>query len=167
MDTCHLRLLVMPAIGHLILVTAWHLAIESGIFPAEIMHNRTAVGVVYKSSALCPYPEGPCNCTNVTANTSVHTCKPWAAQNFPFGSEFAFDTTGQEEVYVWARWDRLPALQCSYHFRNSKSTSYLNLQCNPNDLEPRIVGNSCPVILIRYGSCDAACPFTCFCPRRH
>ena len=59
--------------------------------------------MIYKSSAPCPYPQGPCDCTNVTADTSVHTCKPWAAQRFPFGSEFAFDTTGQEEVYVWAR----------------------------------------------------------------
>ena len=71
--------------------------------------------MVYKSSAPCPYPEGPCDCANVTASASVHTCKPWAAQRFPFGSEFAFDTTGQEEVYVWARWDGLSAPQCAYH----------------------------------------------------
>ena len=25
----------------------------------------------------------------------------WARQRFPYGSEFAFDTTGQEEVVVW------------------------------------------------------------------
>ena len=25
----------------------------------------------------------------------------WAKQIFPFGSEFNFDTTGQEEVYIW------------------------------------------------------------------
>ena len=70
---------------------------------AEIMYNRTAVGVVYNSSAPCPYPEGPCSCTNGSDETSVHSCKPWETQRFPFGSEFAFDTTGQEEVYIWAR----------------------------------------------------------------
>lgn len=76
---------------------------ERLILCAEIMYNRTSVGVVYDSSAPCPYPGGPCSCINGSAGTSVHTCKPWAAQRFPFGSEFAFDTTGQEEVYVWAR----------------------------------------------------------------
>ena len=63
--------------------------------------------MVYNSSAPCPYPEGPCSCINGSAGTSVHTCKPWAAQRFPFGSEFAFDTTGQEEVYVWTRQSNL------------------------------------------------------------
>ena len=94
----------MSATDYLIWVLAYLFDTESGVLHAEIMYNRTAVGVVYKSSAPCPYPEGPCDCANVTASASVHTCKPWAAQRFPFGSEFAFDTTGQEEVYVWARW---------------------------------------------------------------
>ena len=76
---------------------------ERLILCAEIMYNRTTVGVVYDSSAPCPYPEGPCSCINGSTGTSVHTCKPWAALRFPYGSEFAFDTTGQEEVYVWAR----------------------------------------------------------------
>lgn len=70
---------------------------------AEIMYNRTAIGVVYNSSAPCPFSEGPCRCQNGTDGTSMHTCQPWDAQTFPYGSEFAFDTTGQEEVYVWAR----------------------------------------------------------------
>ena len=70
---------------------------------AEIMFNRTSVGVLFNSSAPCPYPEGPCSCRNGSDGTSLHTCKPWGDQRFPFGSEFAFDTTGQEEVFVWAR----------------------------------------------------------------
>ena len=73
-----------------------------------IMYNRTAIGVVFNSSAPCPYPEGPCSCRNGSDGTSVHTCKPWDAQRFPYGSEFAFDTTGQEEVYIWARQGSLP-----------------------------------------------------------
>jgi len=70
---------------------------------AEIMFNRSSIGVLFNSSAPCPYPEGPCSCRNGSDGTSLHTCKPWANQRFPFGSEFAFDTSGQEEVYVWAR----------------------------------------------------------------
>ena len=37
--------------------------------------------------------------------------KRWASQRFPYGSEFAFDTTGQEEVVVWNMWygDQLAA----------------------------------------------------------
>ena len=143
MDICHLCLPGMPATGHLVWVLVCHLATESSIVHAEIMHNRTAVGVVYRSSAPCPYPEGPCNCTNVTVNTSVHTCKPWATQRFPFGSEFAFDTTGQEEVYVWAKWDRLLALKCSYHPRNSWMTSYLTFQCKSGALDLTCAGHCC------------------------
>ena len=76
---------------------------------ADIMYNRTAVGVVYNSSAPCPYPEGPCDCKNGSDGTSLHACKPWNDQRFPFGSEFAFDTTGQEEVYIWARQAFVPS----------------------------------------------------------
>ena len=91
---------------------------------AEIMFNRTSVGVLFNSSAPCPYPEGPCSCRNGSDGTSLHTCKPWGSQRFPFGSEFAFDTTGQEEVYVWARQEpvlhlvrpeRSCALLCLWH----------------------------------------------------
>merc|ERR1712070_987628 len=28
----------------------------------------------------------------------------WAAQEYPYGSEFSFDTTGQEEVVVWLKY---------------------------------------------------------------
>lgn len=28
----------------------------------------------------------------------------WAAEAFPFGSEMAWDSTGQEEVYMWCKW---------------------------------------------------------------
>ena len=77
---------------------------------AEIMFQRAAVGVVYNSSAPCPFPEGPCSCRNGTGGTSTHACQPWDAQRFPFGSEFAFDTTGQEEVYMWARQALNPCL---------------------------------------------------------
>ena len=165
MVTCHLCLTSMPATGHLTWVMARHIATEAGIFPAEIMRNRTAVGIVYKSSALCPYPEGPCKCTNVTANASVHICKPWAAQNFPFGSEFAFDTTGQEEVYVWARWDCLCA---SAHTIHATAKSHHTWHCNviPGNSDLTIVGHSCQAILIRYGSCSAAGPLACFWPGR-
>ena len=73
------------------------------------MYNRTAVGVAYNSSAPCPYPGGPCSCKNGSDGTSVHTCKAWDTQRFPYGSEFAFDTTGQEEVYIWARQASVPS----------------------------------------------------------
>ena len=34
---------------------------------------------------------------------STFRCRPWAQQPFPFGSEFAWDSTGQEEVHLWTR----------------------------------------------------------------
>lgn len=85
---------------------------------AEIMRNRTLVGVSYPSSAPC-HP-GPCACFNCTFNTgntttdcptrsasgneqrsvTIYHCPAWADNPSPFGSEFAWDSTGQEEEYV-------------------------------------------------------------------
>ena len=69
------------------------------------MHNRTAVGFVYNSTGACPAPPGPCGCRNDTGAPGhyLYSCRPWAANRFPFGSEFAWDSTGQEEIYVWGR----------------------------------------------------------------
>ena len=87
----------------------------------DIMYNRTLVGVTYYSPGSCSQhgnTQCPCmNCTYGTGNTTTdcpaephsrkitkYTCISWAANPFPFGSEFAFDTTGQEEDYVWGRY---------------------------------------------------------------
>ena len=84
----------------------------------DIMFNRTAVGVTYYSSAACK--PGPCSCFNCTHGTgnattdcpadarhartvSVYQCVSWVANPFPFGSEFAWDSTGQEEEFLWGR----------------------------------------------------------------
>ena len=85
----------------------------------DIMFNRTAVGVTYYSSAACK--PGPCvcyNCTHASGNVTtdcptdaahartvtVYQCVAWVDNLFPFGSEFAWDSTGQEEEYVWGRY---------------------------------------------------------------
>jgi hypothetical protein len=80
---------------------------------AEIMYNRTAVGFVYNSTGACPTQPGPCACANDSAAPGhfLYTCAPWAANEFPFGSEFAWDSTGQEEIYVWGRWGS-PLISC-------------------------------------------------------
>ena len=84
-----------------------------------VMYNRTAVGVTYYSSAACK--PGPCACYNCTRGTgnattdcpsdaqhartvTIYQCVPWIDNPFPFGSEFAWDSTGQEETYVWGRY---------------------------------------------------------------
>ena len=78
----------------------------------DIMFNRTTVGVTYYSSAGCK--PGPCvcyNCTHGTGNATtdcpsdaahartvtIYQCVSWVDNPFPFGSEFAWDSTGQEE----------------------------------------------------------------------
>ena len=85
----------------------------------EVMFNRTAVGVTYYSSAACN--KGPCTCYNCTHGTgnattdcptdaqhartvTVYQCVAWINNPFPFGSEFAWDSTGQEEEYIWGRY---------------------------------------------------------------
>ena len=69
------------------------------------MLNRTIYGIEYRSSAMCPEPPGPCKCVEApAANGSTFLCDPWAANPFPFGSEFAWDSTGQEEIYVWSKY---------------------------------------------------------------
>ncbi len=94
---------------------------EHPLAPAvrEVMFNRTSVGVTYYSSAACK--PGPCtcyNCTHGSGNTTtdcptdpahartvtVYQCVAWVNNPFPFGSEFAWDSTGQEEEYVWGRY---------------------------------------------------------------
>ena len=84
----------------------------------EIMYNRTMVGVTYYSAGACS--NGPCQCHNCTANTgnastdcpddphsrvlARYQCLAWAHNPFPFGSEFSWDSTGQEEDYIWGRY---------------------------------------------------------------
>ena len=76
----------------------------------EIMRNRTLVGVgngcrYYVPPGRPPADRGPrypgCH-WYLEANVTT----PWAAQaGLPgAGSEFAWDTTGQEEAYVWGAW---------------------------------------------------------------
>ena len=87
----------------------------------DILHNRTLVGVTYYSPGSCNQhgnTQCPCNnCTYGTGNATTdcpadphsrkitkYQCTPWAANPFPFGSEFAWDSTGQEEDYVLGRY---------------------------------------------------------------
>ncbi|KAK9810984.1 hypothetical protein WJX73_003381 [Symbiochloris irregularis] len=71
----------------------------------DIMYNRTNVGVTYHSGAPCPEPPGPCAChDNAADNTSMLRCTAWTDNPFPFGSEFAWDSTGQEEIFIWSKW---------------------------------------------------------------
>jgi len=88
----------------------------------EIMWHRTLQGVAYYGSAVC-HPGGgsgsACQCYNCTRDsgntttdcqfdinpraTIVYQCLSWAKNPHPFGSEFAWDSTGQEEEYIWGR----------------------------------------------------------------
>ena len=87
----------------------------------DILYNRTLVGVTYYSPGSCnQHGNTQCPCTNCTYNTGNATtdcpdtphsrkitkyqCISWAANPFPFGSEFAWDSTGQEEDYVLGRY---------------------------------------------------------------
>ena len=60
---------------------------------------------MYNSTGACPSPAGPCACTPDAGAPGhfLYSCRPWAANRFPFGSEFAWDSTGQEEIYAWGR----------------------------------------------------------------
>lgn len=50
------------------------------------------------------YWTGPCACQdNAADNISTFYCTAWTQNPFPFGSEFAWDSTGQEEIYVWSK----------------------------------------------------------------
>jgi hypothetical protein len=42
--------------------------------------------------------------------TMLARAAAWSAEAYPFGSEMAWDSTGQEEVYLWARHFALPDL---------------------------------------------------------
>ena len=85
-------------------------------------------GSLYFSSEACPKsdnsPFQTCSCAPCTADpltnpckdgrthngSSVLTtgvrlsCKSWADNPLPYGSEFSWDSTGQEEAYVWGRY---------------------------------------------------------------
>jgi hypothetical protein len=88
----------------------------------EILLNRTMVGVTYYSAGSCNMHGNtncPChNCTHGTGNTTTdcpddpsharkitkYHCISWAENPFPFGSEFSWDSTGQEEDYILGRY---------------------------------------------------------------
>ena len=80
-------------------------------------------GITYYSKAACPHsdnsPFQACRCTNCTTardgtnpcsgrpNTTtgvVYHCKSFGDNPLPYGSEFSWDSTGQEEAYVWGRY---------------------------------------------------------------
>jgi hypothetical protein len=98
----------------------------------QVMANRTlkgrgvgGPGSEYFSSEVCPKsdnsPFQTCSCSNctdtplnpckdgkTTNGTTLTTgvrlmCKSWADNTLPYGSEFSWDSTGQEEAYVWGR----------------------------------------------------------------
>ena len=97
----------------------------------EVMANRTlpgrgvgGPGSAYFSSEVCPKsdnspfqtcscakctsgPTNPCNAAgggrdNLTTGVKLE-CKSWADNPLPYGSEFSWDSTGQEEAYIWGR----------------------------------------------------------------
>jgi hypothetical protein len=88
----------------------------------EILYNRTMKGVIYYSAGSCAAhgnTDCPCqNCTRGTGNITtdcpddpsharkitVYHCISWCDNPFPFGSEFSWDSTGQEEDYVLGRY---------------------------------------------------------------
>ena len=99
----------------------------------EIMANRTlpgrgmgGPGSSYFSSEVCPKsdnsPFQTCSCANCTADGATNPCnaagggrdnlttgvklqcKSWADNPLPYGSEFSWDSTGQEEAYIWGRY---------------------------------------------------------------
>ena len=86
------------------------------------MWDRAMVGLTIPSGTACPHGSGgACNCSNCTAGGTgplacpsekaktagadrtivFYECDAWVNNPFPFGSEFAWDSTGQEEEYVW------------------------------------------------------------------
>ncbi|CAL8460615.1 g144 [Coccomyxa elongata] len=77
---------------------------EDAAMVRGIMYNRTAVGFTYNSSLPCPLPPGPCGCKQGGPGQFLYRCRPWTDNEFPFGSEFAWDSTGQEEIYVWGKY---------------------------------------------------------------
>lgn len=81
----------------------WQHSMMLSCATAGIMHNRTAVGFTYNSSSPCPVPPGPCGCKQAGPGQFMYRCRPWTDNEFPFGSEFAWDSTGQEEIYVWGK----------------------------------------------------------------
>jgi hypothetical protein len=76
-------------------------------------------GITYYARGPCPKSDGSpfqaCECTNCTAGHTSATnpcasanfttgvvfhCKSWASNPLPYGSEFSWDSTGQEEVRI-------------------------------------------------------------------
>jgi hypothetical protein len=102
---------------------------EDAAFAKEVMANRTlpgrgmgGPGSEYFSSEVCPKtdnsPFQSCSCTNCTSDPVTNPCKDtknmttgvrlqcksWADNPLPYGSEFSWDSTGQEEAYIWGRY---------------------------------------------------------------
>ena len=82
-----------------------------------IMRNRTLLGVENQCRYYCP--DGPAHCTDRGPTypgchwyqppgqpPGANVTTPWASQTgLPgAGSEFSWDTTGQEEAYIWGAW---------------------------------------------------------------
>lgn len=96
---------------------------EPAKFVKEVMANRTLPGrgVTYYAGGPCPHSDGSpfqaCSCVNCTTSAAtnpcaegnftkgvVFHCKSFSDNPLPYGSEFSWDSTGQEEAYVWGRY---------------------------------------------------------------
>lgn len=69
-------------------------------------------GTVFREVLKATTAEGWTNATNLITEIMYQRCitgvsandKGWVSSDLPAGSEFSWDTTGQEEVGVWGAW---------------------------------------------------------------
>lgn len=88
---------------------AWYL--EHAFLTARRVHRPSVglmVGTVFRELLVALRAEGGANATIAAWAEELdgnmrHRAEHWSTLAFPYGSEFNFDTTGQEEVYVWLR----------------------------------------------------------------
>ena len=74
----------------------------SKLMAARQLHQGTAYWQQSAAKAdACCVPA--CRCQPHETGGSTFHCTPWIRNDFPFGSEFAWDSTGQEEIYTWAK----------------------------------------------------------------
>jgi hypothetical protein len=63
-------------------------------------------GTIFREILIALQTEGVLNATIASWATTLNNnmqsrAVSWSQLVFPYGSEFAYDTTGQEEVYIW------------------------------------------------------------------